>query len=111
MRVVATGRSLFSARRVVGADWPIVLPRYLYPVLPALVLLAGFSWWRLARSERTPLALSTMATLCLSVAWIYLAGRYGARHSSYDSPRADSLGHRPGERTNVAGRFQRQAAA
>ena len=35
-------------------------------------------------------------------------GRGGARHGSYDSPGANSFGHRPGERTNVARRFQRQ---
>ena len=34
-------------------------------------------------------------------------GRGGARHGSYDSPGADSLGHRRSERTSVAKRFQR----
>ncbi len=35
-------------------------------------------------------------------------GRGDARHGSYDSPGANSLGHRPRERTNVAPRFQRE---
>ena len=38
-------------------------------------------------------------------------GRGGPRHGSHDSPGADSLGHRPSERTNVASCFQRQPRA
>jgi 4-amino-4-deoxy-L-arabinose transferase-like glycosyltransferase len=57
-------------------DWPITLPRYLYPALPPMALFAGMSWARLLRSPRAPIAIATISALVCAVAWADAVGRY-----------------------------------
>jgi 4-amino-4-deoxy-L-arabinose transferase-like glycosyltransferase len=57
-------------------DWPLTLPRYLYPALPALALFAALSWTRLLRLQRASIALAIMCALVGAVAWADSVGRY-----------------------------------
>jgi len=57
-------------------DWPLTIPRFLYPALPALAVFAGVSWVRLFRLPRAP-AMIALACSCVSaVAWADGIGRY-----------------------------------
>jgi 4-amino-4-deoxy-L-arabinose transferase-like glycosyltransferase len=60
----------------VTQDWPITLPRYLYPALPPMALFAGMSWSRLLASPRAPIAIATISALVCAVAWVDAVGRY-----------------------------------
>jgi len=63
------GVSIFS-------NWPIVLPRYLYPMVPALGLLAGLSALRLFDGRRPAAITFAASSVVLASLWIYLAGKY-----------------------------------
>jgi 4-amino-4-deoxy-L-arabinose transferase-like glycosyltransferase len=60
----------------VAQDWPITLPRYLYPALPPLALFAAISWSRLLRPARAPIAVAAISALIATVAWADAIGRY-----------------------------------
>ncbi len=60
----------------VAQDWPLTLPRYLYPALPPLAVLAAPSWSRLMRSPRAPIAIAAKTALVATVTRIDAVGRY-----------------------------------
>ena len=60
---------------LVGSDWDAVLPRYLYPVLPALALWAVAAWRRAVR-ERWLGAGVAAAAGATALVWLRLAGDY-----------------------------------
>jgi 4-amino-4-deoxy-L-arabinose transferase-like glycosyltransferase len=57
-------------------NWPLTLPRYVFPALPPLALLAALSWSRLLRPPAAPLVLSALCSLTIAVVWIDSVGRY-----------------------------------
>jgi 4-amino-4-deoxy-L-arabinose transferase-like glycosyltransferase len=67
---------LMIAYVTVAEDWPITLPRYLYPALLPMALFAGMSWSRLLASPRAPIAIATISALICAVAWADAVGRY-----------------------------------
>ena len=52
-----------------------MLPRYLYPALPAFALFAAAAWCRIAR-ERWVAAGLVAATVGTSLVWLHLAGEH-----------------------------------
>jgi 4-amino-4-deoxy-L-arabinose transferase-like glycosyltransferase len=64
------------AYSTVVEDWPLTLPRYLYPALPALALFTALSWTRLLRVQRASIALATLCALVGTVAWVDSVDRY-----------------------------------
>ena len=50
-------------------DWPLTLPRYLYPALPALAVFAGLSWTRLFQAHRAPAVVATLCAAVSALAW------------------------------------------
>lgn len=69
---VALGVAALAIGSLVS-DWPLVVPRYLFAVLPALAIFAALSWRRLLRGERAPLVLSMLCVLVLVGSWGHLA--------------------------------------
>ena len=57
-------------------NWPLTLPRYVFPALPPLALFAALSWSRLLRPPSAPLVLSALCSLAIAVVWIDSIGRY-----------------------------------
>jgi 4-amino-4-deoxy-L-arabinose transferase-like glycosyltransferase len=57
-------------------DWPLMLPRYLFPALPALAVFAALAWTRLFRLQSASIAVVTMGALVGTAAWADAVGRY-----------------------------------
>jgi len=60
----------------VGANWSIMLPRYIYPVLPGIALYGAVAWRRLGREERVPLAVLSATLVVLAATWVYAASDF-----------------------------------
>jgi len=54
-------------------NWDFFLPRYLYPTIPGLMLLAAVSLGRLRRGARALTASAAVITALLAVGWVYLS--------------------------------------
>ena len=54
-------------------NWDFFLPRYLYPTIPGLMLLAGVSLGRLRGGARALTASAAVITALLAVWWVYLS--------------------------------------
>jgi hypothetical protein len=57
-------------------DWPLMLPRYLFPAIPTLAVFAALAWTRLLRLERTSIAVVALCALVGTAAWADAVGRY-----------------------------------
>lgn len=54
-------------------NWDFFLPRYLYPTIPGLMLLAGVSLGRLRSGARALTVSAAVITALLAVWWVYLS--------------------------------------
>jgi len=54
-------------------NWDFFLPRYLYPTIPGLMLLAAVSLGRLRGGARALLVGAAVMTILLGAWWAYLA--------------------------------------
>ena len=54
-------------------NWDFFLPRYLYPTIPGLMLLAAVSIGRLRGGARALTASAAVITALLAVWWVYLS--------------------------------------
>jgi len=57
-------------------DWPLMLPRYLFPAIPTLAVFAALAWTRLLRLERASIAVVALCALVGTAAWADAVGRY-----------------------------------
>jgi 4-amino-4-deoxy-L-arabinose transferase-like glycosyltransferase len=78
-------------------NWPLFIPRYIYPALVPLGLYAALMLWQSPRATRRAGLLSAVVTIWFAAIWAYLAHKYllhgGVRANQSCPPAGRCLGY------------------